>query len=395
VKISCVGGGPAGLYFAILMKRRDSGHDITVFERDPSGFTYGWGVVYWEDLLDKLRAGDPETGQRIWEDSMHWRDQVLDVGGRLTVHQDKGGYAIGRRRLLEILAERATELGVQLRFESPVESPSQVPASDLIVACDGAGSRLRESHASEFRTHVAVGRNKYCWLGTHKIFDTFRFAMVETEAGWIWFHGYGFDNDTSTCVVECAPETWTGLHLDTLDPDAGVNLLSRIFAGPLDGQPLLDRGSRWLDFRTVTNETWHHDNVVLMGDAAHTAHFTIGSGTRLALEDAMALTIALHGQADLESALDGYGRQRQADLRQLQDEARLSARWFENVARYRGLNDEQFFTLLRARRSPLLPRLPPLVYYRLNQVTQEVPLLGKIRRGVASGLRAARKRRSG
>ncbi len=220
-----MGGGPAGLYFAILMKRRNPGHDITVFERDPSGSTYGWGIVYRDDLLEELRASDPETGQGIWEDSTHWRNQVLDIGGRLTVHPGKGGHAIGRQRLLEILAKRATDLGVRLRFESAVESPSQVPASELIVACDGAGSRLRQLDAGEFKTRIDVGRNKYIWLGTHKVFDAFTLAMVETDAGWIWFHGYSFDDETSTCVVECPPETWTGSGLDTRGPGATVRRL--------------------------------------------------------------------------------------------------------------------------------------------------------------------------
>jgi 2-polyprenyl-6-methoxyphenol hydroxylase-like FAD-dependent oxidoreductase len=377
------------------MKRRDPAHDITVFERDPRSSTYGWGVVYRDDLLDQLRATDPETGHSIWENSMRWRDQVLDVGGTLTVHPGRGGYGIGRQRLLEILAARATELGVQLRFAYEVESSSQIPDAELIVACDGVGSRLRQLHVNQFKTRVAVGRNKYIWLGTHKVFDAFTFAVVETDAGWIWFHGYRFDNDTSTCVVECPPETWAGLRLDTLRPDAALHLLSRIFTRTLDGYALLNRGSRWLNFGAVTNERWHHDNVVLMGDAAHTTHFTIGSGTKLALEDAMALTTALHEHKDLESALDGYESERQAALRQPQSEARLSAQWFENISRYAGLSDRQFFTLLRQRTSPLLPRLPPLVYYRLHQLTQQVPVLRRLRQRIGPKVRAAYSRRRG
>lgn len=386
-----MGGGPAGLYLAILMKLHSVDHDITVFERDPRGLTYGWGVVYWEDLLLKLRANDPETARSISESSVRWRDQVLDVRGTLTVHSGGGGggYSIGRRRLLEILGQRATDLGVHLRFESEIESPLQVPDAELIVVCDGAGSRLRQHHIDGFKTHIVTGRNKYIWLGTHKIFDAFTFAMVETGAGWIWFHAYRFDAETSTCVVECSQKTWTGLGFDTLGSDEAVHLLSKIFVRSLDGLPLLNQGSRWLNFRTVSNEKWHRGNVVLMGDAAHTTHFTIGSGTKLALEDAMALAVELHEHMDLDSALDGYESDRLAALRQPQSEARLSAQWFENISRYTGLSDRQLLTVLRERRSPLLPRLPPLVYYALHQATQEVPVLRKLRHQVGPRARAA------
>jgi 2-polyprenyl-6-methoxyphenol hydroxylase-like FAD-dependent oxidoreductase len=368
MKVACVGGGPAGLYFAILMKRRDPDHEITVFERDPAGWSHGWGMVFWDAFLDRLDASDAESGRRIRENSVRWHDQVLDVDGRRTVYPDRGGYGIGRQRLLKVLAERASELGVGLRFDSEIEDPAQVLDTDLIVACDGAASRLRQSRADRFKTRISVGRNKYLWLGTNKVFDTFTFAFVKTAAGWIWFHGYCFDKLTSTCVIECTPETWAGLHLDTLGPEETLDLLSAAFAGPLDGETLLDRGARWLNFRTVTNETWHEDNVVLMGDAAHTTHFTIGSGMRLALDDATALRSSLHENPDLASALDAYQRERQRALRRPQAEARLSSQWFENVPIAAGLSDRELFTLLRRRRSPLLPRLAPLTYYRLQRL---------------------------
>ena len=390
MRITCVGGGPSGLYFSILMKLREPAHDVVVFERDPEGSTYGWGVVYWDDLLEQLRANDPATAAAIREASMVWHGQVLDVDGSLTARPDGGmGYAIGRERLLDILGKRAADLGVQIRFEHAVDSPLEVHDADLIVACDGVGSRLRQFHADHFEPKIAVGRNKYIWLGTNKIFDSFVFAMAETEAGWIWFHGYRFDDDTSTCVVECPPETWTGLHLDTLDPDAAVELLSEVFARALDQHPLLNQGSRWLNFRTVTNEKWHHDNVVLMGDAAHTAHFTIGAGTKLALEDAIVLAAELDGGAPLEASLDAYERERRASLRQIQSEARFSALWFENISRYASLNNEEFFDLLLERRSPLLSRLPPRVYHRMRMVTRSLPALGRFRRWVEPRVIAA------
>jgi 2-polyprenyl-6-methoxyphenol hydroxylase-like FAD-dependent oxidoreductase len=368
MKVACIGGGPAGLYLAILMKRDDPGHDITVFERDPIGWAHGWGLVYWDGLLEQLDASDPESGRRVLQNSVRWHDQVLDIGGRRTVHPDGGGYGIGRQRLLKILADRASALGVEVRFQSEIENPAQVPDAELIVASDGAASRMRQSGGDRFGTRMRVGRNKYLWLGSNKILDPFTFAFVETEAGWIWLHGYCFDNFTSACVIECAPETWAGLHLDTLGAEDALDLLSRTFAGPLEGQTLLDRGSRWLNFRTVTNERWHHDNVVLVGDAAHTTHFTIGSGMRLALDDAVALSSALREHPDLPMALEAYQRGRQLALRRPQRDASLSAQWFENVPRCARLSDRQFFTLLRRRRSPLLARLPPRVYYRLQQL---------------------------
>lgn len=386
MKIACVGGGPAGLYFAILMKERDPQHEITVLERNPRGVTYGWGVVFWDDLLEELRAGDPETAREISSAAFRWNGQLLCVEGKEPVYEPGRGYGIGRRRLLEILTQRALALGVRVRFESEVE---QRPDADLIVASDGVKSRTRELHRDHFETAVAVGRNKYIWLGTSRVFDTFTFAFVETEAGWIWCHAYGFDRDTSTFIVECSPETWTGLGFDRLGDDAAIARLEQLFASQLVGHPLRANGPvRWLNFRTLTNERWHHENLVLVGDAAHTTHFTIGSGTKLALEDALALAAELQDGSALEPALEAYERKRRHELAPAQCDARFSAQWFENLPRYAGLEPARLFALLRERRSPLLPRIPPPAYYRLHQATHDVAALRRLRRWAAPKIKS-------
>lgn len=388
MKVVCAGGGPAGLYFAILLKLRSGRFDVTVHERNSPGRTHGWGVTYSKDLLDKLRKSDPESASAIRNNSVRWTDQALDIRGRRTLHS-AGGYGIGRQRLLDILAGRAAELGVRLHFEAEVDGDGRLPEADLIVACDGAGSRLRQRYVDNFGTDVTVGRNKYIWLGTTKMFDAFTFAMVESDAGWIWFYGYVFDRDTSTCIAECSPETWHALGFDKQESEDAVGVLGKIFADALQGHRLMSGGSSWQNFRTVSNEKWHHQGVVLMGDAAHTTHFSIGSGTTLALEDAIALAARLHQRSDLDVALTGYERERRAALLQPQSEARFSALWFENLSRYMGSGDAQLFALLRERRSPLLPRIPPRLYYRLHQATESVSVLGRLRTWIGPRVRAA------
>jgi 2-polyprenyl-6-methoxyphenol hydroxylase-like FAD-dependent oxidoreductase len=393
MRIACVGGGPAGLYFAILMKQRDRGHEVTVLERNPAGVTYGWGVVFWDDLLDELRASDPPTAQVLSAKAFRWKGELLAVGGADPVHEEGHGYGIGRQALLDLLLERALALGVQVGFESDVEDLSDLPDADLIVACDGVNSRVRQLHGEHFEKDVSVGRNKYIWLGTSRVFDVFTFAFVPTAAGWIWCHAYGFDDDTSTFIVECSPETWAGLGFDRLNEPDALALLEQLFEAQLDGHPLRNKvrtngAAPWLNFRTLTNEKWHHDKTVLMGDAAHTTHFTIGSGTKLALEDAIALAARLHEGTALESALAAYQQERQVALRPAQTDARFSAQWFENVPRYAELDPVRLFALLHERRSPLLPRIPPPLYYRLYQATHNVPALRRLRTWAAPRIKA-------
>lgn len=401
MKVACVGGGPAGLYLSILLKLQDPSHDITVYERDPEGSTYGWGVTYWRGLLDRLREHDPESARAVEEHSVRWRDGVAHVGDLSTRHQGDEGFGIGRHRLLEILAARARSLGVRLEFDHEITGANP-PAADLVVAADGVGSALRTHHAAHFGSEITFGRNRYVWLGTTKVFDAFTFAFTETDHGWIWAYGYGFGPGGSTCVVECAPETWTGLGLDRADEGEALVLLEKLFADVLDGHPLSARsgggraGAGWPAFRTLTNRTWSRGNLVLLGDAAHTTHYSIGAGTTLALEDAMALAAALREHARLPDALARYERERRAALLPVQSAARHSAQWYENLPRYIRLPPQQMFALLGQRHSPLLPYVPPGLYYRLDRAAGRLEALRRFKRWLGPRLaRAAQARRAG
>ncbi len=372
--MACVGGGPTGLYLAILTKLRDPVHDIVVLERNPAGVTYGWGVVIWDDMLENLRANDPPTADAIGAEGFRWVGQHVLVDGQPPASLIGSGVSICRQRLLDILTARALELGVDVRFETEVEDPASLDA-DLVVACDGANSRLRNQGADRFRTRIHTGRNRYMWLATTRVFDAFTFAFVRTEAGWVWCHAYGFDATTSTFIVECSPETWAGLGFGHLGLEETVTRLEGLFARQLDGHRLVTqapdpRRAPWLRFRTVTNRRWRHGNLVLAGDAAHTTHFSIGSGTKLAIEDAIGLADALGAYDDLGRALTSYERKRKAALLPLQRDARNSARWFENLPRHVDLGADQFSDLLEHRRSQRLKRVSA-GYYRLRRTTAE------------------------
>ena len=376
MKVVCVGGGPAGLYFSILMKLHDRGHDLTVLERNPAGLTYGWGVVFWDDLLDAVRRSDPVTARGMEQRSFRWVDQLVQVEGGHAVSLGGGGYGLGRQALLDLLTERAVGLGVRVLFENEVDDRVRLDGADLVVACDGVNSRLRRRHQNRLETSVVVGSNPYVWLGTSKVFETFTFAFTRTWAGWIWFHAYAFNGEASTFIVECTPQTWAGLGFDRLGVDDSLRLLERIFERHLEGHRLLvhirdDRTLPWLRFPSVSNGRWHHGNLVLMGDAAHTTHFTIGSGTKLAIEDAIGLAAALGAGDDLGTALAAYERDRKVALLLLQREARNSAGWFEHLPRYIDRGAPQFAALLQHRRSRLLTRMSPTGYYRLQRTSEE------------------------
>jgi anthraniloyl-CoA monooxygenase len=348
MRVVCVGGGPAGLYFAILMKKQDPEHSITVIERNRPHDTFGWGVVFSDETLRNLEGGDPESQARIASSFAHWDDIDIHFKGRVITSGGHGFCGIGRRHLLDILQHRAAELGVELCFEREVDGSDAFADADLVVAADGINSRIRTQHAAHFRPTIDLQRNKFIWLGTRRCFSAFTFIFVPTEWGWFQAHAYRFNQDTSTFIVETREETWRAAGLAAMTTDASVAFCERLFAPWLDGQALLTnmrhaRGSQWISFPRVTNETWVHGRLVLMGDAAHSAHFSIGSGTKLALEDAIGLAQAFAARgADVPAALAAYEAARKVGVLKIQSAARNSTEWFEHVARYARLEPEQF-----------------------------------------------------
>ncbi|WP_420034721.1 FAD-dependent monooxygenase [Streptomyces sp. cg28] len=391
MKVVCAGGGPASLYLSILLKLQDRRRHVTVHERNPEGATYGWGVTYWPDMLGTLTAHDAESARAIERHSVRWTDGVAHIGGRTTVHHGDTGFAIGRRRLLEILGDRATALGVEVSYDRTVAPGDPDLDGDLVVAGDGARSALRDAHAEHFGTRTVPGHNRFVWLGTTQVFRSFTFAFVESDHGWIWAYAYGFDGEHSTFIVECSPATWSGLGLDALERDVALKLLGDLFAEPLRGHPLIGRTdvdgpAQWQRFGTVTNRTWSRGNLVLLGDAAHTTHYSIGAGTTLAMQDAMALAGALRGDAPLPAALGTYERTRRHALLPLQSAARHSAAWYENLPRYVGLPPDEMFALLGQRHSPLLPHVPPRLYYRLDRAVSGAGPLRSLKRKIGPRL---------
>jgi len=383
VRIACVGGGPAGLYFSLLAKRRDPGHDITVFERSKANVTYGWGVTYGQSLLERLYANDPESAGEIERASLRWRDQVVHFKAERLVFAGGDAYNINRQRLLDILAVRAAGLGVNIVYDHEVPSAAQLGQADLIVAADGVNSQLRTESAT-FHSDIRLGRNKYIWLGTDKVFESFTFIFVRTDSGWVWAHAYGVDSSSSTFVVECSGQTWAHLGFPAMSSQEALAVLERLFKNYLGGHRLVGQvpggaPAQWLNFKNVSNQSWHDGKIVLAGDSAHTTHFTVGLGTTLAIEDVIVLADNVLRDGATELALQSYETQRQAQLERVLSEAGCSGQWFENVDRYVGLTPNQFSVLLQARRSPLVRFLPPLLCYQLHQATESIAFLRELR----------------
>ena len=352
MRIVCIGGGPAGLYFALLMKKRHPGHDVTVVERNRPYDTFGWGVVFSDQTLGNLRTADAPSAEAILGAFNHWDDIEIHFKGRTIRSSGHGFCGIGRKRMLNILQARCERLGVRLVFETSVTNDEDYDA-DLIIASDGANSAIRAKYAAAFKPDIDQRRCRFVWLGTHKRFDAFTFAFEPTQWGWFQAHAYRFDDDTSTFIVETPEEVWRAAGLDEMSKEEGIAFCERLFEKYLDGHRLMSnahhlRGSaQWIRFSRVVNERWVHRNgrapVVLMGDAAHTAHFSIGSGTKLALEDAIELADSIDAHpADLDAALEHYTQQRSVQVLRIQNAARNSTEWFENVARYATLAPEQF-----------------------------------------------------
>ena len=347
MRIACIGGGPAGLYFSILMKLQDPAHDITVIERNRPYDTFGWGVVFSDETLRNLKGGDPVSEASISDGFAHWDDIEVHFKGHVVRSGGHGFCGIERKMLLNILQSRAEALDVQLVFEQEVTDPAAYADADLVIASDGINSRIRSLHAGHFQPSIELRRNKFVWLGTHKLFEAFTFIFVESEWGWFQAHAYRFNDTTSTFIVETREETWQAAGLAEADTAGAIAFCERLFEPWLDANPLLSNarhltGSPWISFPTVTNQHWTHGNIVLMGDAAHSAHFSIGSGTKLALEDAIALARVLRSDMDLPAALAAYEAERRIDVLRIQSAARNSTEWFENVPRYAGLAPPQF-----------------------------------------------------
>jgi 2-polyprenyl-6-methoxyphenol hydroxylase-like FAD-dependent oxidoreductase len=340
-------------------------------------------VTYGQSLLEKLYGNDPESAREIERASFRWRDQVIHFRGERLVFAGGDAYNINRQRLLDILAVRAAGLGVNIQYDHEVPSAAQLGQADLIVAADGVNSRIRQESGT-FHSDIRLGRNKYIWLGTDKIFESFTFIFVQTDSGWMWAHAYGVDSSSSTFVVECSGRTWAGLGFDTMSNEEALAVLERLFQNYLGRHRLVGQVSdgtpaQWLNFRNVSNKSWHDGKIVLAGDSAHTTHFTVGLGTTLAIEDVIVLADSLLRHGDTESALRSYETQRQAQLERVLGEAGCSGQWFENIDRYAGLKPDQFSVLLHARRSPLVRLLPPLLCYQLHQATESITALRELR----------------
>ena len=343
MKIVCIGGGPAGLYFALLMKQMDPTHDITVVERNKPYDTFGWGVVFSDATMENMREWDPVTAGQIEKAFNHWDDIELLFKGETIRSGGHGFVGIGRKHLLNILQERCEALDVKLVFNTDVQSDKDYPDADLIIASDGVNSRIRTQYADIFKPDIVTRPNRFIWLGTNKVYEAFTFDFVRTEHGWFQAHIYKFDDKTSTFIVETTEETWKACGLDTADQDQSIAFCEKIFADNLKGEKLMTnarhlRGSAWINFQRVVCDQWWLKNdlgshVVLMGDAVHTAHFAIGSGTKLAIEDAIELTRQFKLMGDtkehIPEVLVAYQEARRVETLRIQNAAWNAMEWFE------------------------------------------------------------------
>lgn len=362
MKIAVIGGGPGGLYFAALMKQLDANHEVTVWERNKASDTFGFGVVFSDETLGGIGNADPVVAEYMsrrfarWSDiDIHFRGQMHTVGGQ-------GFAAMSRKELLELLQRRCQELGVDVRFSTIAPPVTELSAEyDLVLAADGLNSQVRSQFPQSFKPSLDPRVSKYMWLGTDQIFEAFKFFVKETDAGTMQIHGYPFSDEGSTFIVEMHEDVWRAAGFDETEHEVfapgvsdekSVAKVAEIFAEELAGYKVLTNNSKWINFTTVRNENWRHENIVLLGDAAHTAHFSIGSGTKLAMEDSLALAACLHEHADINTALEAYETERRPVVESTQRAAQASLEWFENIGQYKDQDPVQFcFNLLtRSRR---------------------------------------------
>lgn len=341
MKVAVVGGGPAGLYFSLLLKKATPDHDVVVYERNPEGATYGWGVVFSDRTLSSFREADYKTYTQITDSFIIWdsidisyRDEVVRCGGQVFS-------GISRKALLGLLHDRCRELGVAIEHERAISGPDELGA-DLVVAADGVRSVVREAHSDRFGPRFSSGSSRYIWFGTERTFDSFTFAFRANDHGFFQAHAYPFDGSMSTFIVECDETSWRTAGLDTATEEQSISYCERLFAPELRGHGLRSNNSKWIRFETLKNKTWHHDNVVLVGDAAHTAHFSIGSGTKLAMEDSIALATALETKGTIPAALTEYQLDRKPRVERFQEAARQSQTYFETTRHYQHMEPLQF-----------------------------------------------------
>ena len=330
VRIAVVGGGPAGLYFSYLWKKRHPETEIQVFEQNPAGVTWGFGVVFSDRALEFLRADDPDTVDFILPRMEHWRNMVLDLGGERIEIDGVGFSAIGRLELLQMLQRQARAAGVVMTFGMPVRSLDKLGGADLIVGADGLNSLVRNSFEREFKTSLRYGNNKFIWYATTRRFETLSQTFVETDRGTFTAHHYRYMPDRSTFLIECDQATWRHYGFATMRADESQAVCEQVFAATLNGYALISNKSIWRNFPWIWNDCWHFRNMVLVGDALHTAHFSIGSGTRLAMEDVVALIKALEAENDIPTALARYEAKRRPIVETLVAAAKRSAEWYEH-----------------------------------------------------------------
>ncbi len=350
MKVLCLGGGPAGLYFAISMKLRDPSHEVTVMERNKANDTFGWGVVLSDDALGRMQKNDPASTQAIRDHFAYWDDIAVEHNGVRTVSGGHGFAGIGRKQMLILLQARARELGVIMCFETEFKSAEEYRRDyDLVVAADGINSLVRREYAEVFKPDIDTRLCKFVWLGTHQKFDdAFTFIFEKTDKGWIWAHVYQFDDNTATFIVECLQPAWDAFGFEHMSKEETVETCRRVFERHLGGHALMSnaahlRGSAvWMNFPRVICQNWYHENVVLMGDAAATGHFSIGSGSRLAFDSAIALAEYLHSEPTMSQAFARYQEERRVEVLRMQSAARNSLEWFEEVERYLDQHPVQF-----------------------------------------------------
>ncbi|WP_236242470.1 bifunctional salicylyl-CoA 5-hydroxylase/oxidoreductase [Streptomyces sp. CC228A] len=354
MRAAVIGGGPGGLYAAALLKRLDPAREVTVWERNAPDDTFGFGVVLSDETLGGIEHADPDVYRALRREFVRWDDIDIAHRGRLLTSGGHGFAALGRRTLLKVLHDRCSGLGVRLRFRTEAPPAAELARThDLVIAADGVHSRTRAAHADVFGPHLTPHRCRYIWLAADFAFDAFRFEIAETEHGVMQLHGYPYAPDASTVIIEMHEDVWRAAGLDELPTGESVARCAKIFSEALRGRPLRSGTSSWTVFRTVVNRRWSHDGrIVLLGDAAHTAHFSIGSGTKLAVEDALALAACVEEQPDLPAALTAYEAERRPVVESVQRAAAASLRWFEDTARYVDQPPRQFaFNLLtRSRR---------------------------------------------